>query len=1142
MVHDEEVQFHSMDSPRGRKEDAEHYEMASSGDEVMSDGEYFPADAVLAERNESKKPVNKLAAVAAKQVTWGWSKFRASSSQKVAEISAKSSGLRKVKELRKELAAMCDGGGAVVQAPAEAADRKPLKQRFSTTGLMSRLREKTQIEKACEEKLVGEDDLLPGWVKYTTEDGRDYYHHAQKQITQWNKPECPEQPLSFASTSVMPLEASQGVTSDVSTVAVESSYGACGSVEPKERNSDKDAIVQEAIRHSLDNQLQIDKIKVSEATKQVDTVSAPKASSLPDANRIALGAEPCESLSKEVFEPDKQLGTVPVPTASGLPDSTAITTCTTKENTAQDVANPPASSSKGASEPDEQVGRTVPAPIAPSLIASTADASVATAFAGLSKDVPQSDKQGGITPAATVSDTAASTDIATSAELDRPGPAIATVSADSSKEVLAVPRERELELLQEVEKLNQANEELQKQLQQLRQIVTQNKEVAASERISLPSENKEATSPSNRGIPNQDDNKASPSAETKCPSNEGKMPLDSGGNGSFPPKLETLSDKGKGTPPQPKPDAPSNKVEDTPPPPKSGESSNKGKGSVPPPPGKGVPGKGKKGTPPPPLGGKGASKGGPAPPIGKGGKASESGKGSAMTKPPFGRKWHWRGLTPNDRFGTVFEEILPSTSSEVSSGTQWRVDTTTLKSLFESSTKALVKAPTAVMKQERAEITIFDANRARNLQIGLMGLRNNCQVEVDHIADTLLVLDTSVPAMRNPEVIELLATVLPSAEEARQLAEVPEAKLEELRSVERQLWRLSRVPRLLQRLRLAFFAQKLRDLEIDIVEHLSLLQQAADCTCKSLALRQFLGVCLSVGMFINHGFLLGANSENLECSGLPVGGFRLESLLKLRDFQAAKHVGGGICLLHVILVHLARLVQDARLDKEDRSEVSATQSQAQETRGVMEASPESCSKRGNVEECSDVKTRRGSLRKSGSTRTIPKAGENVHSLRQWYNTLLEEIVAVPEATKSTLGDIDEEIKEIESEAAFVLEEATVHVQAYCGVALESIQRLNKDASDSVARLRNELQKTEIVCAKLCDFFGEKVGPKPQALSEATQGLLNTLTEVAWRLLAQGVEEICDDRRPLKKLPTPSALDFSINSTSTAIIANDVAPS
>lgn len=43
-------------------------------------------------------------------------------------------------------------------------------------------------------------DLPPGWTRYTTDEGKDYYHNAETEVTQWHKPEFP-QTASFGSTS-----------------------------------------------------------------------------------------------------------------------------------------------------------------------------------------------------------------------------------------------------------------------------------------------------------------------------------------------------------------------------------------------------------------------------------------------------------------------------------------------------------------------------------------------------------------------------------------------------------------------------------------------------------------------------------------------------------------------------------------------------------------------------------------------------------------------------------------------------------------------------------------------------------------------------------------------------------------------------
>lgn len=44
-------------------------------------------------------------------------------------------------------------------------------------------------------------DLPPGWTRYTTDEGKDYFHNAQTDVTQWMKPEWPVKSESFGSTS-----------------------------------------------------------------------------------------------------------------------------------------------------------------------------------------------------------------------------------------------------------------------------------------------------------------------------------------------------------------------------------------------------------------------------------------------------------------------------------------------------------------------------------------------------------------------------------------------------------------------------------------------------------------------------------------------------------------------------------------------------------------------------------------------------------------------------------------------------------------------------------------------------------------------------------------------------------------------------
>ncbi|CAK8999712.1 unnamed protein product [Durusdinium trenchii] len=43
--------------------------------------------------------------------------------------------------------------------------------------------------------------LPPNWERYTTEDGKEYFHNAALNKTQWERPSCDEVPLASLNTS-----------------------------------------------------------------------------------------------------------------------------------------------------------------------------------------------------------------------------------------------------------------------------------------------------------------------------------------------------------------------------------------------------------------------------------------------------------------------------------------------------------------------------------------------------------------------------------------------------------------------------------------------------------------------------------------------------------------------------------------------------------------------------------------------------------------------------------------------------------------------------------------------------------------------------------------------------------------------------
>lgn len=347
--------------------------------------------------------------------------------------------------------------------------------------------------------------------------------------------------------------------------------------------------------------------------------------------------------------------------------------------------------------------------------------------------------------------------------------------------------------------------------------------------------------------------------------------------------------------------------------------------------------------------------------------------------------------------------------------------------------------------------------------------------------------------------MELMMTVLPTTDEAKLLAGVPPEQREDLRYAERHLWQLARVPRLPQRLRLCFFARRAADLEADIHERLAQLSRAAHQACSSPLLRQLLTACLSMGVYMNHGYLA---AEHAGRYSLPVGGFKLQSLLTMPDFKAAKQVGGGINLVYAILIHIARIIADESSIEDEPEE------------GEAPPNPGT----------SKIKA----LREKGLHKS--KMPNSLKALREWHAALRQEISGIPEAPQDSLQGCEDDIAELEGETSFVRVEVQKNLQHYDEESADALQRLNEDADTCVARLRGELEKTQGICEEFCVYFGEvPASRKAGAISDAVQVLLMAITETVWGVLGRVIEDFCVDqpRAVLRKLPRPRQLEFDL---------------
>lgn len=535
-----------------------------------------------------------------------------------------------------------------------------------------------------------------------------------------------------------------------------------------------------------------------------------------------------------------------------------------------------------------------------------------------------------------------------------------------------------------------------------------------------------------------------------------------------------------------------------------------------------------------------------APSLGKG--AGQKGKPSAIcSSPPLGRRWHWTSFPPKQALGTVFGKLLPGDSMDRLAGHQWCVDISTMRSLFDMGGDSASRA-SLLQQNKSAEVKLFDEKRAFNLRIRLEGLRKICPVGIDDLVDTFVALDFHAEFSRSPEVIERLLSLLLSAEEVLALRTVPEEERANLRGAERLLWRWGQIPRLPQRLRLLFFAHRMPELDADVRTRLAQLRQAVEHACQSKALQQFLGVCLSIGNYVNHGFI--AAEETLR-AGPPDGGFKLSSLFVLRDFRAAGSTGiagGAFGLLHAILLHLARLLDEEGATGACEDSLARApshwprQGPSTCTLGAIPGEPMTLKCRASTPRCGPSTplgaplTPRGGVSTPRGGASTPRAGrastprrdyqreavkgtpQSVVALQRWHAVLLKELVAVPEAAKYALGNAEAHIEELRAEASFVNAEAVVAARdeaaegseaksaAYNGEAAVALRILGAEAAACVGVLREDVARTRNACMAFCTFFGEAVAGE-KMLSETTEALLGALAKLSTQLLATVIAEL-----------------------------------
>lgn len=393
----------------------------------------------------------------------------------------------------------------------------------------------------------------------------------------------------------------------------------------------------------------------------------------------------------------------------------------------------------------------------------------------------------------------------------------------------------------------------------------------------------------------------------------------------------------------------------------------------------------------------------------------------------------------------------------------------------------------------------------------------------------------------------MLALIVPTPDETELLSEVIESERHRLRDVERDLWPLARVPRLPQRLRAILFARRSRAVEADVLGRIDQMRRAVKSASNSVALRQFIAVCVPIVNFVNYGFT--ACSTEARYSP-PIAGFRFEGVPKLaREFKATS---SGITLLHIILLHLGRHLQDAK-DSGHAAEVSDLQiglvgmkdasRKPRSPRGATLLSPR-CSlpppaamrvrratspRLGVGEETENLNWRDAVSRapQARSRRVKEKftISEGFSALTHWFDRLKEELDDVRSAAKLTIADIEDHVAELFGEMTWVDREAKMNTEAYNSSCAASLLYLAASLPERRAKIQEEIENIKLTCERFNQYFGESLCPDPLALSATSHGLMGNLAEIVWELLECAVADLCLCRFG-RALPTPEGLSLS----------------
>jgi len=287
-------------------------------------------------------------------------------------------------------------------------------------------------------------------------------------------------------------------------------------------------------------------------------------------------------------------------------------------------------------------------------------------------------------------------------------------------------------------------------------------------------------------------------------------------------------------------------------------------------------------------------------------RALGRGKGGHRRQTPLGRRFHWRGLSAERARGTVFD-LSSFGDNAVAEPAEPPLDFEMLKSLFRADSEEEQDDQHADPTQQNVTLahvetkvrvfSVFSNARAQHVAIVMRRVLgpNPKQKDVEGLAAGLEAIelppDLAASLLdRDAELLELLASALPTAEEAVALEAAPATSL---RQVEQLVVPLAKVPQRAARLRALRLGAQAAGLQGALLARVGVVATASRALRSSGTLRQVLCTVAQLGSWIN------------AADPVVERGFALSSGLgKLRQFRALRG-DRELSLLHAVALSAA---------------------------------------------------------------------------------------------------------------------------------------------------------------------------------------------------------------------------------------------